>query len=85
MKKQVMCRVKKFIDIIVDVFLITAVFFITDTMTLKVLHSDSLLLDIGVYILFYAIIFGLKNVVMIILRRFKFNNKIGGKYNEKNR
>lgn len=80
-----MCRVKKIIDIIVDVFLIIAVFFITDTMTLKVLHSDSLLLDIGVYMIFYAIIFGLKNVVVIILRRFKFNNKIGGKYNEKNR
>ena len=51
---------KKIINIIVDGLLIGAVFSVTETVLLKVFHSENFWLEFGIYIVFYAIVFGCK-------------------------
>ena len=66
---------KKIANFIIDIFLIGVIIAITDTVMLNVFQSKSLLLKIGVYCVFYAVIFGLKQVVMSLWKRFVSKNK----------
>lgn len=75
---------KKVIDIIVDILLIAAVFAITDTIVLKVFRSESIWVDLGVYLVIYAIIFGIKSGTAALWKRQISDKKNGGKENEKN-
>lgn len=75
---------KKIIDIIVDILLIGTVFSVTDIVMLKVFHSENIWLELGIYIVFYAIVFGSKRGIIILWKRFVSNKKNGGKDNEKN-
>ncbi len=62
---------KKITNTIVDIILIAFVFFLTDTVTLKIFHSENGWLDLGIYILFYAAVFGIKSGIVLFCRRFK--------------
>ena len=76
---------KKIINIIVDILLIGTVFSVTETVLLKVFHSESIWLELGIYIVFYAIVFGSKRGIMILWNRFvSKKKKEGGNENEKN-
>lgn len=66
---------KKIADFIIDVFLIGVIFTVTDTVMLNVFQSKSLLLEIGIYCVFYAVFFGLKQGVMSLWERFVSKNK----------
>lgn len=56
----------KFIDIIVDLILITIIFCLTDIITTHVIHNNSMWVDLGVYVLLYGMFFGLKKVITIL-------------------
>ena len=70
---------KKIIDIIVDILLIGIVFSITDIVLLKVFHSENIWLELGIYIVFYAIVFGAKRGIVILWNRFVSKKKEDGK------
>ena len=54
-------KVRKIIDIAIDIILIGIVFSATDHFMLKVIKSDSVWLELGIYLLFYAVVFGAKS------------------------
>ena len=58
-------------DIAVDIILITAVIYFTDLLRLRVLHSESFWLEIGMYILFYSAVFGAKGGISAVLKKRK--------------
>lgn len=58
-------------DIALDIILITAVIYFTDFLRLKVLHSESFWLEIGLYILFYSAVFGAKRGISAALKKRK--------------
>lgn len=58
-------------DIALDIILITAVIYFTDLLRLKVLHSESFWLEIGLYILFYSAVFGAKRGISAALKKRK--------------
>lgn len=62
---------KKIINFIVDVILIGAAFSLTDIFLLKVFHSESLWLELGLYILFYAVFFGAKRGIVFLWEKHK--------------
>lgn len=66
---------KKIISLIVDIILIGIVFGVTDAVLLKVFRSESLWLELGIYIVFYAIVFGSKRGIMILWNRFVSKKK----------
>ncbi|MBE6618323.1 MAG: hypothetical protein E7626_00900 [Ruminococcaceae bacterium] len=66
---------KKIIGIIVDILLIAAVFAVTDILMLKVFHSENVWLELGTYIVFYAIAFGGKKGICVLWDRFKSTKK----------
>lgn len=75
---------KKIIDIIVDILLIGMVFSVTDIVLLNVFHSENIWLELGIYIVFYAIVFGAKRGIVILWNRFiSKKNEKGGNKNEK--
>lgn len=76
---------KKIIDIIVDILLMGTIFSVTDIVMLKVFHSENIWLELGIYIVFYAVFFGSKRGIIILWNRFVSKKKKGGKDNEKNR
>ncbi len=59
----------KIIGIIVDILLIMVVFSVTDFVSLKLFHSENFWLEFGIYIVFYAIIFGSKKGIVILWNR----------------
>ena len=59
----------KIIDFIVDVLLFVGVFRATDAALVNVFQYESIWLRIGLYIIFYAVIFGMKRGVMILWNR----------------
>ena len=73
---------KKILDIIVDIILIGIVFGVTDAVLLKVFRSESLWLELGIYIVFYAIAFGTKRGIIILWTKFVSKKKEGNE-NEK--
>ena len=74
-------KVKKIINIIVDIVLIAVVFAVTDIMLIKVFHSENLWLELGIYIVLYGIMFGAKSGIVYLWNR---NNKNGSR-NDKDR
>ena len=60
---------KKIIDTIVNVLLIVGVFRATDTALVNVFQSENIWLKIGLYIMFYAVVFGMKRGVVILWNR----------------
>ena len=73
---------KKIIDIIVDILLIGTVFSVTDIVLREVFHSENLWLELGIYIVFYAIVFGTKRGIIILWNKFVSKKKEGNE-NEK--
>lgn len=61
---------KKIIGMIVDILLIAAVFSATDLVLEKVFRSENIWLELGIYIVFYTIVFGCKKGIMILWNRF---------------
>ena len=66
---------KKIIDIIVDVLLIMIVFSVIDLVSLKLFHSQNFWLEFGIYISFYAIVFGSKKGIVILRNRLVAKKK----------
>lgn len=64
---------RKIINIIIDIVLITGVFALVDLLSLKVFHSESIWLDIGLYIVLYILVFGAKRGIITIWKRKKIN------------
>lgn len=60
---------KKILGIIVDIILITLIFSITDIVMLKVLRSENLWLELGVYLVLYALMFGIKSLIVNLWKR----------------
>lgn len=66
---------KKIINIIADILLITVAFAITDILMIKVFHSESMWLELLIYIVLYGIVFGSKHGLTILWKRFASNKK----------
>ena len=64
---------RKILSILTDIVLIILVLAFTDTLALRVLHSESIWLYIGLYIATYVVVFGAKRGILILLKRKKAN------------
>lgn len=73
--KEYNCMKKKIIGIIVDILLIMVVFSVTDFVSLKLFHSENFWLEFGIYIVFYAIVFGSKRGIVILWNRLVAKRK----------
>ena len=73
---------KKIVGIIVDILLIGIVFEVTDIVLREVFHSGNLWLEIGIYLVLYAIAFGTKRGIIILWNKFVSKKKEGNE-NEK--
>ena len=62
---------KKIIDMIVDIALITVAFMATDSVVNHLLHSENFWLELGVYAVFYAIVFGAKAGIVHLWKKRK--------------
>lgn len=62
---------KRIINTIVDIALITVVFMATDGVVMHLLHSESIWLELGVYAVFYAVVFGAKAGVVYLWKKRK--------------
>ena len=60
---------KKIINMAIDIILIAIVFAVTDIMLLKVFHSENLWLELGIYIVMYGIVFGIKNGIKYLWKK----------------
>lgn len=58
-------------NIIVDIALITVVFMATDGVVTHLLHSENIWLELGVYAVFYAIVFGVKAGIAYLWKKRK--------------
>ncbi len=68
-------KAKKIINVIVDIILIAVVFSITDHLMLKVLQSENLWLELGIYIVLYGIVFGAKNGIIYLWNKHRKNKE----------
>ncbi len=66
---------KKIIGIIVDILLIMIAFSATDIVLIKVFNSENLWLELGIYIVLYAIVFGAKKGIVMLWEHFKSQKK----------
>ena len=64
-------KTQKILSIVVDIILIAIVFAITDHLMIKVIQSENLWLELGIYIVLYAIVFGSKSGIMYLWKRHK--------------
>lgn len=62
---------RKIFNIITDIVLIAAAFALTDYVMLCVIGSENIWLELGVYIVFYAAVFGIKSGVLYLYHRMK--------------
>ncbi len=62
---------RKIFNIITDIVLIAAAFALTDYVMLCVIGSENIWLELGVYVVFYAVLFGAKGGVTYLYRRIK--------------
>lgn len=60
---------KKIMDMIVDILLITVVFSVTDLVLRKVFRSENLWLELGIYLVFYGIVFGAKRGIIYLWKK----------------
>ncbi len=64
---------RKILSIIIDIVLITLVMALVNTLALKVFRSESIWLDIGLYIVLYIAVFGVKRGIVTLWKRKKIN------------
>lgn len=64
---------KKVFNIIIDIVLITCIFALVDILSLKVFRTENILLDIGLYIVLYILVFGAKRGIVTLWKRKKVN------------
>ena len=69
-------KVRKIIVIAIDIILIMVVFSATDHLMLKVIKSESIWLELGIYLLFYAVAFGAKGCIKYLWKRSKNKNDV---------
>ncbi|HBF14272.1 MAG TPA: hypothetical protein DDW30_01035 [Clostridiales bacterium] len=62
---------RRIISIITDILLIILVLALVDTLVMKVFHSESIWLYIGLYIATYAVMFGAKRGIITLWKRKK--------------
>ena len=62
---------RKILTTLIDILLIVAVIFLTETLTLRVIRTTSAWAYIGIYILLYATLFGAKWGIVSLFRRKK--------------
>ncbi len=65
---------QKLIRIAVDIVLITLVFAITDWLVLRVFHSEKRFVELLVYLVFYALVFGGKQLICSAWKKHRKNN-----------
>ena len=61
----------KIINTAIDILLITVVFAVTDIVMRKVFCSEKLWLELVVYVLFYAVVFGAKSGILYLYKKHK--------------
>ena len=66
---------KKIIGILVDIILFGIVFGVTDVVLLKVFHSESFWLELGIYLVLYTIAFGTKRGIIILWNKLVTKKK----------
>ena len=66
---------KQIANFIIDVFLIAVILAVTDAVMLNVFQSGSLLLKLGISVVFYGVFFGMKRGVIIMWERFVLKKK----------
>ena len=64
-------KVKKIVNIVIDIILITTVFAVTDHLMLNIIKSESIWIELGIYIVFYGIVFGTKSGIVYLWKRSK--------------
>lgn len=74
---------RKIIGFIIDVVLFGIIFSVTDLILINVFHSESFWLELGIYLVLYAIIFGTKQGIIILWNKLVSKKKEGNQ-NEKN-
>lgn len=62
---------KKIIGIVIDILLLTGIFALVDILSVKVFHSESIWLDVGLYIALYVFVFGIKRGIVFLFNRKK--------------
>lgn len=62
---------KKLLNTTIDILLIAVVFAATDVMMHSVFHSENLWLELGVYVVFYGIVFGAKSGIVYLWKNRK--------------
>lgn len=60
---------KRIINTVIDILLITAVFAVTDVVMRSVFHSENLWLELGVYVVFYGVVFGAKSGIVYLWKK----------------
>ena len=60
---------KKITNLAVDLLLITLAFWATDMTVMHVTHSESMWAELGVYVVFYAIVFGAKRGIIYLWKK----------------
>ena len=72
-------KAKKIIGIAVDILLIAVVFAITDHLVLNVIKTESIWIELGIYVVFYGVVFGAKSGIMYLWKRSKKNKEAESK------
>ena len=60
---------RKIMNTIVDILLIAVVFSVTDYAMIRVLRSENLWLELGIYIVLYGIVFGAKSGIVYLWKK----------------
>lgn len=62
---------KKIINTAIDIFLFAVAFSATDAVMRSVFRSENLWLELGVYIVFYGVVFGAKSGIVYLWKERK--------------
>ena len=60
---------KKIINIIINISLIAVIFVATEQLLLKMFSSESIWIEVGIYVVLYGIVFGAKSGIIYLLKR----------------
>ena len=60
---------KKIINVVIDILLIAVVFSFTEIVLLDVFHSESMWLELGIYIVMYGMVFGAKRGIVYLWKK----------------
>ena len=60
---------KKILNIVIDILLFYIIFGVTDIIMIKVFSSKNFWLELGIYIIFYGIVFGGKSEILYLCKR----------------